>query len=147
MQTRQTFQQAKVIKMPTRIAAIIIASGLIVGCVQTPPAPVTTRNSELTHGNVQMNLEVGKTTQTDVLEVFGAPNITSIDGSGQEVWTYQRNATVTQSSSSSNYWTIILAGGESGAAGFERTQRTITLIIKFSAEKIVSDFRSRSSNF
>jgi hypothetical protein len=34
-----------------------------------------------------------------------------------------------------------------GAAGFEQTQRTMTLIIKFNEKKIVSDFRSRSSEF
>jgi hypothetical protein len=94
-----------------------------------------------------MVLEVGSTSQTDVLEAFGAPNITSVDGSGQEVWTYQRHATVAQSSSSENYWTIILAGGNSSASGFEQTQRTITLIIKFDDSGIVSDFRSRASNF
>jgi len=109
--------------------------------------PVTTRNSELTHGNVQLNLRIGETNQTQVLEAFGAPNITSIDGSGQEVWTYQRAATVAQSSSSSGYWTILLAGGGREASGFEQTQRTMTLIIKFNNAKIVSDFRSRSSEF
>lgn len=129
-----------------RLSLILLAAGgLLSACAQ--PGPVTTRNSELTHGNVQMVLEVGATSQTDVLEAFGAPNITSIDGSGQEVWTYQRHATVSQSSSSSNYWTIILAGGDSSASGFEQTQRTITLIIKFDDNGIVSDFRSRSSNF
>lgn len=132
------------------IKRVLLFSALLcslAGCAQTPPEPVTSRNSELTHGNVQMNVEVGKTSQTDVLETFGAPNITSIDGSGQEVWTYQRNATVSQSSSSSSYWTIILAGQNSSAAGFEQTQRTMTLIIKFDANGVVSDFRSRSSNF
>ena len=119
----------------------------IAACVPTETKPVTTRNSELTHGNVQLNLKIGETTQTQVLETFGAPNITSIDGSGQEVWTYQRHATVSQSSASSNYWTIILVGGSSGAAGFEETQRTMTLMIKFDSKKVVSDFRSRSSEF
>lgn len=117
------------------------------GCAPAPTKPVTTRNSDLTHGNVQLNLKVGETTQTQVLETFGAPNITSIDGSGQEVWTYQRHATVSQSNSSSNYWTIILVGGSNEAAGFEQTQRTMTLIIKFGANKVVSDFGSRSSEF
>ena len=117
------------------------------GCAPAPTKPVTTRNSDLTHGNVQLNLKVGETTQTQVLETFGAPNITSIDGSGQEVWTYQRHATVSQANSSSNYWTIILVGGSNEAAGFEQSQRTMTLIIKFGANKVVSDFRSRSSEF
>ena len=126
---------------------LLILTVLFSACAQTPSAPVTARNSELTHGNVQMHLQVGKTTQTEVLETFGAPNITSIDGSGHEVWTYQRHATVAQATSSSNYWTIILFGGGSEAAGFEQTQRTMTLIIKFDAHKVVSDFRSRASNF
>lgn len=126
---------------------VALVGGLLSACVQAPPAPVASRNSELTHGNVQMNIEVGKTLQTDILETFGAPNITSIDGSGQEVWTYQRNATVSQSSSSGSYWTIVLAGQNSSAAGFEQTQRTMTLITIFDADGVVSDFRSRSSNF
>ena len=46
-----------------------------------------------------MNLEVGKTTKANVLETFGSPNITTRDGAGREVWTYQRQAQVAQSSS------------------------------------------------
>lgn len=131
--------------MKRTLVSILAAAVFASGCVS--PQPVTTRNSELTHGNVQLNLKVGETTQTQVLEVFGAPNITSIDGSGQEVWTYQRSATVTQSSSSGGGWTILLAGASRSSSGFEQTQRTMTLIIKFNDKKIVSDFRSRSSDF
>ena len=135
--------------MSVRFLAITtIAASLCMGCIQNPPTPPRTgKNSELTHGNVQLNLHVGETTQTQVLEAFGAPNITSIDGSSQEVWTYQRQATVAESSSVRNYWTIVLAGGSSQASGFEQTQRTMTLIIKFDANKVVADFRSRSSEF
>lgn len=115
-------------------------------CAQ-PPQPVTERNSALTHGNVQTKIEIGQTTQADILEAFGAPNITTIDGTGQEVWSYQRAATVEQDSSNYNYWTVILAGSGQQASGFERTQRTVTLIIKFDDSAVVSDFRSRSSQF
>ena len=121
---------------------------LFAGCAaQENLQPVTTRNSELTHGNVQLNMKVGETTQAEVLEVFGAPNITTIDSQGREVWSYQRAATASQSVSDSQYWTIILAGGEQSASGFESTSRMLTLIIKFGEDKVVSDFRSRSSNF
>ena len=129
---------------------IILSCGLLLltlSSCMTAPQPVTARNSELTHGNVQMNIKVGETTQTEILEVFGAPNITTIDGSGKEVWTYQRTAQVSQSSSSSNYWTVILIGGDSSVSGLETSSRMITLIIKFDENKVVSDFRSRSSNF
>ena len=129
------------------IATMALAVLFVSGCASTPPAPVTTRNSELTHGNVQLTIKTGLTTQTEIIEAFGAPNITSIDGSGAEVWTYQRSAQVSQSSSQESYWTVILAGQSSSASGFETTSRMITLIIKFDKSKVVSDFRSRSSNF
>lgn len=118
----------------------------LAGCATTP-APVDQRNSMLTQGNVQLNLRVGSTTKADVLEKFGAPNITTRDGSGQEVWSYQRMATVSQSSSSSEYWTILLTGSAKSADGFSQTSRTMTLIIKFDKNDIVSDFRSRTSDF
>ena len=121
---------------------------LISGCVASENLePVSTRNSELTHGNVQLNLKVGETDQAEVLEAFGAPNITTIDSQGREVWSYQRAAQASQSASNNNSWTIILAGGSQSAHGFESSSRMITLIIKFNKNKVVSDFRSRSSNF
>ena len=125
-------------------SSLLIAS--LTGCV-TPPTPLTNQNSQLTQGNVQMNLVVGKTTKSDVLENFGSPNITTRDGSGQEVWTYQRAAQVAQSSSQHGYWTVILAGKSSDASGFETSSRLITLIIKFNDKDVVTDFRSRTSTF
>ena len=109
----------------------------------TGSTPVTDKNSQLTQGNVQMNLVVGKTTKADVLENFGSPNITTRDGSGKEVWSYQRAAQASEKKS--GHWTIILAGEKS--SGFQSSSSMITLIIKFDENDIVSDFRSRTSNF
>jgi hypothetical protein len=123
------------------------ALSLLAGCA-TSPAPVDQRNSALTSGNVSMNLVVGQTNQAQVLEAFGAPNIVTMDGARNEVWSYQRHATVAQASGGSNYWTIILFGSGQYAEGFQQSQRTITLIIKFDPKtKIVSDFHSRTSDF
>jgi outer membrane protein assembly factor BamE (lipoprotein component of BamABCDE complex) len=121
-------------------AAALAACGPVAG-------PVDQRNSALTQGNVQLNLKVGETTKAEVLEKFGSPNITTRDAAGSEVWSYQRHATVSQSSGSSNYWTILLVGGGSSASGFSQSSRTMTLIIKFDGADIVSDFRSRTSDF
>jgi outer membrane protein assembly factor BamE (lipoprotein component of BamABCDE complex) len=96
---------------------------------------------------VQMNLEVGKTTKSDVIETFGSPNITTRDGDGNEVWTYQRQAQINQSSSSSEFIFVIIAGKSSSASGFESSSRMMTLIIKFDNNDIVTDFKSRESNF
>lgn len=116
-------------------------------CTTVTQPPLSQANNPLTQGNVQLTLKKGVTKKLEVLEKFGAPNITTRDSSGMEVWTYQRNATVTANSSASNYWTVILLGGSSQASGFEQTNRTMTLIIKFDASDNVFDFRSRTSNF
>lgn len=126
--------------------ATLFLSVFLVGCV-TPPEPLSTRNSELTQGNVQMNLRVGETTKADVLETFGAPNVTTRDGRGLEVWTYQRQAQVAQSSSQSGYWTILFAGSSSRSSGFESTSRMMTLILRFNDRDVLEDFNSRTSNF
>lgn len=116
------------------------------GCASSS-APVDTRNSTLTQGNVQLTIKPGETSKTEILEVFGAPNITTRDGSGREVWSYQRSATEAQATQSSEYWTVILTGQSRSAAGFSQTSRMITLIIKFDSNDVVEDFRSRESNF
>lgn len=132
--------------MSKELKLVFLFAVLLAGCV-APPQPVTQRNSELTQGNVQMHLQVGSTTKAEVLDTFGAPNVTTRDGAGREVWTYQRQAQVSQSSSQQGYWTVILAGGSSNASGFESSSRMITLIIKFDEDDVVTDFRSRASNF
>ncbi len=125
---------------------LLFATFLISGCM-SKVQPLTDRNSALTQGNVQLSVKVGTTTKSDILENFGSPNITTRDGSGKEVWTYQRSAQVSQSSSESGYWTILIVGEQGRSSGFESSSRMITLIIKFDSNDIVSDFRSRTSNF
>jgi outer membrane protein assembly factor BamE (lipoprotein component of BamABCDE complex) len=113
----------------------------VAGC-SSIPTPVD-EQKKLTHGAVQLHLQKGETTQNDVLKNFGAPNITTIDGEGNEVWTYQKNATLSRSTESG---AVFLIGGF-GSSGFQRSSRTMTLIIKFDSNKVVKDFNSMTSNF
>jgi hypothetical protein len=139
----------------------LIATGLVLAPLPVfaaPPAPTDTPNT-LTHGMAQMTLRVGETKQYQVLEAFGAPNITTLDGTGNEVWIYDRFATVSASNSSSfSIGMLIGAGGGNvgggGGLGFGKSKseasqstRSMTLIIKFDGTKTVSDFKSRSSSF
>lgn len=139
--------------MAARLAATIIALAIpSVGFAKDSPDP-------LTHGMVQMTLVVGATTQAEILETFGAPNITTIDGSGSEMWVYDRHATVTSNSASGISIGMLALGGGDGAGGggglgfgknkskAVQSSRNMTLIIKFDPQKRVSDFRSRSSSF
>lgn len=113
----------------------------------------------LTTGMVNLTLRVGETTQAQIIETFGAPNITTLDATGSEMWVYDRQATVSSDSSGGFSIGLGLGGGGgdvvgAGGLGFgsrksksETTQRSMTLIIKFDNRKIVSDFKSRSSSF
>jgi hypothetical protein len=113
----------------------------------------------LTQGMVSMTLKVGETSQYDVLQTFGGPNVSTLDGQGREVWVYDRHATVSyEKSSGFSIGMLIGAGGGGvgggGGLGFgtsksknEQSSRTMMLIIKFGPDKKVVDFQSRSSSF
>lgn len=124
---------------------VYLISLCFVGCKTI--TPVSDHNSQLTQGNVQMHLKVGETTKAEVLSSFGAPNVTTRDGRGNEVWSYQRSAQVSQSATEAGYFTILFAGFDRGTSGMESSSRMITLIIKFNNEDVVTDFNSRTSNF
>lgn len=135
---------------------------LMMVALLTVAAPALAQQQQantLTHGMAQMTLKVGQTQQLEVLEAFGAPNITTLDGNGREVWVYDRHATVAASSNSSFSIGMLVGGGGGGVGaggglGFgkskaksEQSTRTMTLIIKFDESKKVIDFKSRSSSF
>lgn len=125
-------------------------SATLVGCAVPPQAPAPDSKNTLTTGQVQLTLQKDVTTQTQVLETFGSPNLVTLNSEGEEVWTYQRNATVSNATSSSVYGTVILFGGSTRTSGLEQSSRTMTLIIKFKSIdgiKRVSGFSSRSSSF
>jgi outer membrane protein assembly factor BamE (lipoprotein component of BamABCDE complex) len=135
------------------IAASLLACGVVT------PAAAKDESNRLTQGMVQLTLKVGVTTQAQVIDAFGAPNIATLDGSGQEMWVYDRHATVSYDKSSG--FSIGIFGGAGGGGGgavgglgfgsrksrSEQSSRSMTLIIKFDNSKVVSDFQSRSSSF
>lgn len=135
--------------MTLRTTLVLVAAFTLAGCASNPASTTenTAPNSPFTHGNVQLTLKNGVTTQADVLEKFGAPNIATVDSSGNEVWTYQKNATVSKSNESSAYGTVVLFGGSSSSSGFEQSSRTMTMILKFDESKKVIDFKSMTTSF
>ena len=97
--------------------------------------------------SITLNLKKGVTLQSEVLDIFGAPNIATTDAEKREVWTYQKTARITEGSSSSGYATILLAGVDKRSASISQGSRTLTLIITFDNNDVVVDFKSRSTNF
>lgn len=112
---------------------------ILVGC---NTASKEYNRSGITHGTVQLHLEKGKTTQAEVLDKFGSPNIATTDGD-EEIWTYQKHGSSSKSASAAG--SLIFISGST--SGFSQNSRTMTLIIRFNSSKIVSDFNSRYSSF
>lgn len=123
------------------------------------PSSAAPASNTLTHGMAQMTLHVGQTTQYEVLEAFGGPNVSTLDGDGREVWIYDRFATVSMTKDSGFSVGLLGAavGGAVGAGlglGFSSkkskassSSRSMTLILKFGPDKKLADFKSRSSSF
>ena len=146
--------------MAKRYLALIVAAINLTGCMTAAKHHEllpSTQERKMTVGTVQKEIRDGMT-QTSVAEVLGSPNIVSSDGPGQETWIYDKVSTDTAYSTSSGGvqalvlgWGGNVAGGiapgygeSSGAA--TRTQRTLTVIIKFKEGK-VHDFSYHSSSF
>jgi hypothetical protein len=137
-----------------RLAAAVSAALLIAQPAQAGDAPNT-----LTHGMAQMTLHVGTTSQYEVLETFGGPNVTTLDGDGREVWIYDRFATVSATKDSGFSIGMLIGaggGGVGGGAGLgfgssksksSTSSRSMILILKFGPDKRLIDFKSRSSSF
>jgi outer membrane protein assembly factor BamE (lipoprotein component of BamABCDE complex) len=101
---------------------------------------------KITVGKVQREIRIGMSS-AQVIEVLGSPNIVSTDENRLEVWVYDKIATdVSYSNSEGGVWLILgTVGGNSGATS--TSQRTLTIVIKFDADKKVRDFAYHSSSF
>jgi hypothetical protein len=117
---------------------LALAGALAAVSCQAPPddaGPAGAR-TPLTAGMVKKTIEKGRTTQQEVLEVFGPPDILTRKD-GREVWTYDK--TTLQIEESSGYFTVILAGLESQT--IKSSSRSSMVIIYFDEQEVVADYR------
>lgn len=104
-----------------------------------PDAPVT--ESNLTAGMVKRTIAVGRTSQAEVLEVFGPPDLVT-HRDGREIWTYDKIRHEIEAES--GYFTVLIAG-----TGSRRTTRssTSTMLIVYFEDEIVRDYRLSVARF
>jgi outer membrane protein assembly factor BamE (lipoprotein component of BamABCDE complex) len=143
----------------------ILAAFSISGCISAQ------RHYEDTHGNQERNMTVGIVQKeirkgmsgADVATALGSPNIVTTDEQGREVWIYDKISTdVTYSQSSGGGGIALLVGGIAGnvaggagtggsysrsAGAASKTQRTLTVVIKYDDQKKVRDFAYHQSQF
>ncbi|MFH1847032.1 MAG: hypothetical protein ABH869_05710 [Candidatus Omnitrophota bacterium] len=97
----------------------------------------------LTIGKVQKEIKVGMPS-ADVIQILGSPNVVTTDEERREVWVYDKIATEIVYSDS-HAGLKFLTSGNSGASS--RSQRTLTIVIKFDKEQKVRDFAYHTSSF
>lgn len=100
----------------------------------------------LTVGKVQREIHNGMS-GAEVAQVLGSPNIVTTDEKGREVWVYDKVSTEVSYSNSQSYGTILILGGSQSAGASSRTQKTLTIVIKFTEDKKVREFSYHSSSF
>jgi outer membrane protein assembly factor BamE (lipoprotein component of BamABCDE complex) len=106
----------------------------------------STAEREMTVGVVQKEIHAGMT-QDAVAAALGAPNIVTRDANGRDTWIYDKVASEASYSQSSQYGTVLLLGGGSAAGASASTQRTLTVIIKFTPASTVDTFTYHASKF
>ena len=123
--------------------SLVLASG-IAGCRHPDPPPGQPDN--LTVGKVQGEIKVGMSAAS-VAEVLGSPNIVTTDEERREVWIYDKVSSDSVDTKNSFGGSIIILGGSTSQRQRTKTQKTLTIIIKFDEEKMVRDFAYNYSQF
>jgi outer membrane protein assembly factor BamE (lipoprotein component of BamABCDE complex) len=141
----------------------------LIGCTSSAPnlPSANSQKSNLTPGMVKASVKEGATNQTDVLQIFGAPNIVTMDTNGNEVWTYDVQSTAYTAAQTSSAGgaglgvgaggktnSAIVGGGIAGGGGRSKdtnvgqsTSSTFTLMITFRDDGVVDAYRMMSTSF
>ena len=141
----------------------IISIMIMFNCA--PPEPIiievpVEKDDKLTLGKVQSQIKKGMN-QTEVLEVLGSPNIVTKNSSGNEVWTYDKIGTSQSSSNEASatygksqlgrgFWAFLFGGTTNSvqsSSDIDTESKSLTVIITYNTEKVVSDFTYQSLRY
>jgi len=137
-----------------------VVFGCLVGCASVADhrrALDDSSEKKLTLGVAQKEIKPGMS-QADVAKALGSPNMVTKDRDGVETWVYDKVSTdYAYSSSTGGISSLVLGLGSSVVGGVggsasrssgasSRTQRTLTIIIKF-ADSVVKEFTYNATSF
>ena len=126
---------------------VFISIGFLTGCSQS-------RSSALTPGAAKKHIIPGETSQAEVIETFGTPNVITRKDGG-EMWVYDKVSSKTTSAAFGGGG----LGGGFGNSGFgggglgggvgstERSETTVMLIIYFDKNDVVRDYKISQTKF
>ena len=128
---------------------LVLSSLLILGCravsLEDQRADMDRASgggNNLSVASVQRGIKIGMAT-ADVVGVLGSPNMVTTDDQRRESWVYDKVSTDNFVSGSSG----LIFSQYTGKATSSRTQRTLTIIIKFDENGKVRDFAYNQTKF
>lgn len=127
----------------TLVVAFAAFAGIVCGCTQPD-------RSNVTLGAAKRHIQPGVTTQAEVIEIFGSPNIATRKDGG-EMWVYDK----VSSHQTANAFGFGVAGGDGGVGGLgtggrrtsSRSETTVMLIVYFDPNDVVSDYKISQTKF
>ena len=144
---------------------IFIVSFIFIMFNCAPPDPIiievpVEKKDKLTLGKVQSQIKKGMS-QAEVLEVLGSPNIVTKNSSGNEVWTYDKISSSQSSSSNASatygqaqlgkgFWAFLFGGTTNSvqsSSNRDVESKSLTVIITYNNDKLVSDFTYQSLKY
>lgn len=130
-------------KYPPILAVICMSSFALISCATFPRANETSEKSNLTPATVKYQIIKGHTTQGEVLEILGAPNIITKNRDNDEVWNYNKMSF--ESIGGTDSGGLIFWGGSRAMS--TTTTKSFDLIIIFDENDIVKDYSMISASF
>jgi outer membrane protein assembly factor BamE (lipoprotein component of BamABCDE complex) len=134
--------------MKIKYLVLILTLLMIAGCKTASEHRRDVRDDtgeKVTVGKVQAEIKKGMS-GAEVIAILGSPNIVTTDEEIREAWVYDKFATEVAYSASTGGLSILFLG-ERPVGAASKTQRTLTIIIKFDKNKKVRDFAYHSSSF
>jgi hypothetical protein len=120
-------------------AFLLLVLIVLGGCAAQEPA----QKSSLTYDAVKKNIVKGKTSETEIVQMLGSPNIVTRSSTGDEIWTYSKQS-VNQESGGFGRGLLLFGGSKA----FSTTaSNTFDLILTFDRNDVVRDYSVVSSQF
>lgn len=138
-------------KQLLKFVSMIFALAALAGCYPTSLVDqqkdmnaAKDSGDSLSIGKVQKEIKVGMSS-ADVVEVLGSPNMVTTDDKRREVWVYDKVSTEGMASGSAGRSFLWFPADRN--ATVSRTQKTLTIVIKFDEKGKVRDFAYNTSKF
>lgn len=96
---------------------------------------VPIQKSNLTVGMIKSQVKKGITSQTDLLNLFGAPNLVTTNTQGKEVWSYNKSSYSADARTKRSYVVENM------------TTSSLDFVVTFSEKNIVEDYKVVSAAF